>query len=107
MINLGQHGGISFKKGCYVGQEIIARTEHLGKLKRHLHKVQLQATTTPKAGDEIKNADGESLGVIVQAAHTSPRDCECLAVIQQRAIEAQQTLLWENAVCSIVMPNAL
>jgi hypothetical protein len=34
MINLDLINGISFKKGCYVGQEIVARTEHIGSVKR-------------------------------------------------------------------------
>ena len=36
MLNLDKLGGISFNKGCYTGQEIVARTHYLGKAKRHL-----------------------------------------------------------------------
>src|SRR3990167_546104 len=48
MIALEKQGGVSFKKGCYLGQEIIARTEHLGKLKRHLYLVELQRGVAAK-----------------------------------------------------------
>lgn len=42
MLNLDQLGGISYNKGCYVGQEIIARTHYLGSSKRHLKLVECQ-----------------------------------------------------------------
>ncbi len=39
MLELEKLGGVSFNKGCYVGQEVVARTQHLGQLKRHLQKM--------------------------------------------------------------------
>ena len=41
MINLVKHGGVSFTKGCYLGQEIVARTEHRGQVKRQLFRTNL------------------------------------------------------------------
>ena len=41
MLNLDLLDGISFSKGCYTGQEIIARTQHLGRIKRRLFRLQL------------------------------------------------------------------
>jgi tRNA-modifying protein YgfZ len=41
MLNLDLLDGISFSKGCYTGQEIIARTQHLGRIKRRLYRLQL------------------------------------------------------------------
>jgi tRNA-modifying protein YgfZ len=43
MLNLDLLDGISFTKGCYTGQEIIARTQHLGRIKRRLYRLQLPA----------------------------------------------------------------
>ena len=43
MLNLDLLDGISFSKGCYTGQEIIARTQHLGSIKRRLYRLQLPA----------------------------------------------------------------
>src|SRR3990167_10848844 len=60
MINLEKLGGVSFTKGCYVGQEIVARTQHLGKLKKHLHRLQIQSDHPLHPGWEIEN------GVIVE-----------------------------------------
>lgn len=74
MLNLEKLGGVSFTKGCYLGQEIVARTEHLGKLKRHLHKIELEKSQ--HAGDElIKN--NEVIGRIVNVSGSM-----ALAVIQ-------------------------
>lgn len=60
MIDLQKLGAVSFNKGCYLGQEIVARTEHLGKLKRHLKQIVLDTEKNP--GDEIEN------GVVVNVA---------------------------------------
>ncbi len=38
MLNFQKHGGVSFKKGCYPGQEIVARTQYLGKVKKTLYR---------------------------------------------------------------------
>ncbi len=44
MLNFGQAGAISFNKGCYTGQEIVARMQYLGKLKRHMYRAKVQST---------------------------------------------------------------
>jgi folate-binding protein YgfZ len=66
MLNLQEFGGISFNKGCYLGQEIVARMQYRGRLKRKLHRGQ---TTQPvKPGDPIISATGSTLGKIVASA---------------------------------------
>src|SRR3990167_2474578 len=82
MINLQHWAGVSFKKGCYIGQEIIARTQHLGKLKRHLYLIELHASPFP--GDIITDKTQETLGIMVNTgvAHTH------LAVLEERAIHS-------------------
>lgn len=52
-INLAQIGGISFSKGCYTGQEIIARMHYRGQLKRHLYLFQLPLAAQANAGDPV------------------------------------------------------
>ena len=81
MINLEKLGGVSFEKGCYVGQEIIARTQHLGKLKRHLHYLELLQDTVPKPGDALKNLADETIGTFVDAVLTQKNQVKALAVI--------------------------
>ena len=50
MLNLQAIGGVSFKKGCYTGQEIVARMQYLGKLKRRLYRLSLNAAEMPEPG---------------------------------------------------------
>ncbi len=82
MIDLQKHGGVSFTKGCYVGQEIIARTEHRGTLKRHLYQITFDTNVTTMVGDTIKNADGQKMGTAVAVT-----DAGIFAVIEDRAIK--------------------
>ena len=56
MVNFGEAGGLSFKKGCYPGQEIVARMQYLGKLKRHMRAfrtVGAPGGATPVPGDAL------------------------------------------------------
>ena len=78
MINLEKLGGVSFSKGCYVGQEIVARTQHLGKLKKHLHRLQIHSDHPLNSGDEIEN------GVIVAVVKIAESNYDVLAVMQDQ-----------------------
>jgi hypothetical protein len=53
MTNLQLLNGLSFHKGCYTGQEIVARTHYLGKLKRRMYLARVDAATQPQPGDEL------------------------------------------------------
>jgi hypothetical protein len=59
MLNLDLVGGISFSKGCYTGQEIIARTQHLGRIKRRMFRLRLPAGVW-SLGQAIRLADGRT-----------------------------------------------
>ncbi len=85
MINLQALGGVSFKKGCYTGQEIIARMQYLGKLKRRLQRLRLVAAELPAVGVELFSpVHGSSVGEVVLAAQTGDA-VELLAVLQEDA----------------------
>ncbi|MES0873582.1 YgfZ/GcvT domain-containing protein [Sinimarinibacterium thermocellulolyticum] len=64
--NLDRLGGIGFDKGCYTGQEIIARVHYLGQVKRRLFVARMQGSP-PAPGSEVRSADGASVGEIVDA----------------------------------------
>jgi len=70
MMNLEQLGGISFKKGCYPGQEVVARTHYLGQVKRRLYRVESDSVLRPGDDWPEKNA---ALGKILQAAQAPDR----------------------------------
>jgi len=56
MLNLDRLGAISFGKGCYTGQEVVARTEHLGSSKRRLMRYRCAARSI-KVGDSLEDGD--------------------------------------------------
>jgi tRNA-modifying protein YgfZ len=86
MINYQAVGGISFTKGCYTGQEIVARTHYLGKLKKHLYRLSVNTTELPITGSAVIQ-NGQPVGEVVNAVMVNANTVELLAVIQQQSIE--------------------
>lgn len=85
MINLQAVGGVSFKKGCYTGQEIVARMQYLGKLKRRLYRLELHDSQVPEPATALFSpTHASSVGEVVLAAR-SPAGVELLAVLQDEA----------------------
>ena len=68
MINLEVLGGVSFKKGCYPGQEVVARSQYLGKLKRRMQRAQVDHADVAIAGDVYHSGEQQPVGTIVLAA---------------------------------------
>ncbi|NIF16969.1 folate-binding protein YgfZ [Pantoea sp. Cy-639] len=86
MINLQAVDGVSFKKGCYTGQEIVARMQYLGKLKRRQYRLALQQAEVPAPGAEIFSpTHGSSVGEVVIAADAG-NGVELLAVLSAEAV---------------------
>ena len=86
MINLQALGGVSFKKGCYTGQEIVARMQYLGKLKRRLYRLSLTGDAVPAVATPLFSpVHGSSVGDVVLAARSSA-GIELLAVVQEDAL---------------------
>lgn len=86
MLNLQALGGVSFKKGCYTGQEIVARMQYLGKLKRHMYRLTLDGAEAPAPASQLFSpVHGSSVGEVVVAASDGQR-VELLAVLQQDAV---------------------
>lgn len=79
MINLDLVGGISFTKGCYVGQEVVARTHNLGRIKRRMFRFAAAMPADP--GNEVVDAEGGKAGVVVRCA-PAEEGHELLAVVQ-------------------------
>jgi folate-binding protein YgfZ len=83
-LSLQRLGAFSVKKGCYPGQEIVARTHFLGRAKRGLFRLQVAAA---RPGDALRDADGREVGTIVACA----RD-EALAVLPLEPADARYRL---------------
>lgn len=89
MVNLEVIGGVSFQKGCYPGQEIVARSQYLGKLKRRMFLAHVDVEAAP--GDPLYSADmdGQATGTVVNAAPAPAGGFDVLAVAQVESANTQ------------------
>jgi hypothetical protein len=97
MANLELIGGVNFKKGCYPGQEIVARMQYLGKLKRRMYLAHLDSSESPQPGDELFSAEmeGQASGMIANVSPAPGGGCDVLAVVQTSSRESQ-TVHWKS-----------
>jgi folate-binding protein YgfZ len=86
MVNLELTGGVDFHKGCYPGQEIVARAQYRGAVKRRMYHLRGAAL---QAGQELYSDDapGQPSGTVVNAAGD-----ESLAVLQTSAVDAKSPI---------------
>jgi folate-binding protein YgfZ len=66
-LNLQELGAVSFKKGCYTGQEIIARMKFLGKLKKKMYLLSSPSKDTAEPGSDIYDKHSKKCGVVVRS----------------------------------------
>lgn len=67
MLNYDQHQGVSFNKGCYLGQEVVARMHFKGKLKQRLRHLYWQAELSASPGSILRDGSGQAVGELVCA----------------------------------------
>ena len=87
MVNYDKIGGVSFHKGCYPGQEVVARTQYLGKVKRHLYRFHAEGGLP--AGGSIYPAgssEAQPCGIIASTAPSPEGGYDGLAVILEGTI---------------------
>jgi len=115
MLNFESVGGVSFKKGCYPGQEVVARSQFRGTLKRRAYIAQLPPTdldTAVFAGQELfSNQDPEQpCGLVVQAARSAQGPWLAIVSMQTSAAEAGELHLGSpsgTALALLGLPYAL
>ncbi len=66
MLDLQNLGAINFDKGCYLGQEVVARAQHRGQVKRRLARLAWRGDTPPAAGSEVTDGAGKPQGMVLQ-----------------------------------------
>ena len=95
MANLQAINGLSFTKGCYPGQEVVARMQYLGKLRRRLFIGSVETDTLPVPGQAIMSPanNEQKTGQIVTASWSSNNKAEVLAVLQIEKAEKGDLLL--------------
>lgn len=89
MVNLDLIGGLSFKKGCYPGQEIVARTQYRGTLKRRMVSVHIDVDRAPQPGEKVFSArfGDQAAGEIANVAKTPSGGFDALVVAQIESIK--------------------
>jgi len=83
MLNMQLIDGVSFTKGCYTGQEVVARMKYLGKLKRRMYLARVETDTAPKVGDELfssSSASAQGAGKVVNIVASPEGGYELLVV---------------------------
>ena len=105
MINFEAIGGVNFRKGCYPGQEIVARSQYLGKLKRRMQPARIAAPAV-EAGNEIfSESDPEqACGVVVNAASVGSNETVCLVEIKLSMLNSPIHLGSINGPCLHFFP---
>jgi len=88
MVNLDLIEAVNFKKGCYPGQEIVARVHYLGKIKQRMFVVETGSSVLAQPNDKIYIAGqpDKAAGTVVQAAITDSNQC-LQAVLQTKAVD--------------------
>jgi folate-binding protein YgfZ len=89
MLNLDLIGGVSLTKGCYPGQEIVARMHFRGTLKQRMYLANIAGSDRPQPGENLYSSDfgGQACGRIVHAARSPEGGYDALAVIQIASAE--------------------
>ncbi|WGG53119.1 MULTISPECIES: YgfZ/GcvT domain-containing protein [Rugamonas] len=89
MVNYELLGGVNFKKGCYPGQEIVARSQYLGKLKRRTTLVSIADKAAIPGAEVFATADPEQpCGMVVNAAPNGAGGVDALVEMKLAAIDA-------------------
>jgi folate-binding protein YgfZ len=98
MVNLDLLGGVSFSKGCYPGQEIVARMHYLGRLKQRMYRLKLRGDVAPVAGDPLFSplfGAEQACGTLVNVAQAPDEGYEALAVVQMQSAR-DGTVHWKD-----------
>jgi len=99
MVNLETLEGISFKKGCYTGQEVVARLHYRGNLKRLMYLAHVDSQIAPQAGDTLYSedaGDAEGVGIVVDAQASPHGGYDALAVVRLPYAESSKVQLYNH-----------
>ena len=91
MVNLDLVGGVSYTKGCYPGQEIVARTHYLGRIKQRAYPVRIESAQAIRTGDTLYSPEfgaDQACGGILRAVPRDVSQYDALAVIQTASARA-------------------
>jgi len=92
MLNLQHTGAVNFRKGCYTGQEIVARMQYLGKLKRRMYRLDIDSTVSIVPGTAIHRDGKSDVGTVVLSESNSSSTQGVLAVLTAEAAQANRLI---------------
>lgn len=93
-LNQPSLGSVSFRKGCYTGQEIVTRMQNLGQQKSRCYRLTLPNTAQPAINTPLYNSTGKAIGEIIQSERNiETKEVELLAVIRIDAAETNNVFL--------------
>jgi len=97
-VNLERVHGVSFKKGCYTGQEIVARIQYRGTVKRRMQRIHIVTDECPPPGSALfsQHDTRQSVGTLVSATPAPDGGCDALAVISNEAVQQNDLHLFSN-----------
>ncbi|WP_263078777.1 hypothetical protein [Endozoicomonas sp. Mp262] len=96
-LNYPSIGYVSFRKGCYTGQEIIARMQNLGQQKSRTYSLVCTGTDNVLPGAKLENGKGQVIGEILESVSSiNSNSCHALAVIRIEAAESNDVILTES-----------
>ena len=82
MVNLELLSGVDFKKGCYPGQEIVARMHYLGRLKQRMYRAHAESAVTPGTSVFAPDLPGQPTGAVIASAVAPAGGYDLIAVLQ-------------------------
>ena len=107
-INYQLVNAISFRKGCYTGQEIVARLHYRGKLKRHMYRFNTLSEQLPLPGDEVINSmSGQPAGQIVMATKVNAGKIEILASVFDEQLDELTLVMGSQKLKRCLLPYAI
>lgn len=108
-VNFDAIGAVSFDKGCYPGQEIVARAHYLGRVKQRMVRARIVSQEPPRAGDKLYSATygDQASGMIVTAVSNQAGSHEALAVVQAADTEVHHRSLDGPLLHMLPLPYAV
>jgi folate-binding protein YgfZ len=94
MLGYDRSGAVSFRKGCYTGQEVVARAQYKGSVKRRLRRLRGEGAAPPP-GTELRSGE-RSAGTVVESAQLDAETVVALAVLSEEAAQGGEPLLTED-----------
>lgn len=110
-VNFDLFGAVSFDKGCYPGQEIVARTHYLGRVKQRMVRARIASTVAadvPRAGDKLYSPvfGDQACGMLVSVVSADAGNHEVLAVVQTSGLQ-DATTHWQSPAGPVLLLQAL